>query len=665
MTPDYPSVNVPHLAPPKPSIKVGGRLQHFWREWEAQGASPYIVNILKEGLKLEFVSKPPLSPTPIVMESYEGDAIRRLALKTALEDLITKGVLEEVRNTKSPGFYGRLFIRPKPNGKWRTIIDLSQLNLFIHNPSFQMESAISIQNAMRPGMIATSIDLSEAYFHVPVHRNYRKYMRIALFGRVLQFKAMPMGLNVSARIFTKIILEMLKMVRKKKVWIHAYLDDLILKNWHWNWELLKNQTWDTVVLTTKLGWLINFVKSELDPKWRMIYVGIFFQFDKGLALAPLEKVKELESMIKSLIAQKGGKARIWSKVIGKMGSMMRQITLGPLHRRTAQKILKTQWTQKRQDWEDWVPLPEDLVAELSWWLNRANTQRGVSLEPWKPTKTLFTDASKWGFGATLGKSMVWDQWSRAESQAHSNNLEMLATIRAVESLQDQLRGESLLICSDNTTTVATINKQGGVRSWELTELAWTLWTILDRIGCQARARHIPGRLNVLADSLSRQNQVVSTEWCLNQNVLEMVWRKWGVPEVDLFATSLNKKLPKYVSPFPDPMAWAINALTIPWNKGLLYAFPPWNMVGEVLMKLMEDQGEMILIAPTWTGRPWFPLLLELLVDQPVTLPRQSDLLFQPHTNCKHKNLSLLDLRAWRLSGDPFARRASVTEWRTE
>ena len=228
--PDYTPSHKSSL-PPRQPLKVGGRLHHYWQTWQQKGASPYIVSLLKDGLKLDFKEQPPLTKTPIVMESYAGDPVREAALRAALEELLEKDVLEEVKDTNSPGFYGRLFIRPKPNGKWRSIIDLSELNTYVNNPTFHMESAISIQNQMRPGMVATSIDLTDAYYHVPVNYHYMKYMRIALFGKVLQFKAMPMGLNVSARIFTKLIMEVMRMVRAKGIHIHAYLDDWLLKAW--------------------------------------------------------------------------------------------------------------------------------------------------------------------------------------------------------------------------------------------------------------------------------------------------------------------------------------------------------------------------------------------------------------------------------------------------
>ena len=53
----------------------------------------------------------------------------------------------------------------------------------------------------------------------------------------------------------------------------------------------------------------------------------------------------------------------------------------------------------------------------------------------------------------------------------------------------------------------------------------------------------------------------------------------------------------------------------------------------------------------WGSAPWFPELLELVVDDPVALPMDRDLLSQPHVHRQHLGLSRLALLAWRLSCD--------------
>ena len=82
-----------------------------------------------------------------------------------------------MENVKSLWFYSRLFLVPKPRQRWRPIIDLSRLNTFLHVEKFKMETPESIRTSLIPGEWVSSIDLSDAYLHIPIHPNSRKYLR--------------------------------------------------------------------------------------------------------------------------------------------------------------------------------------------------------------------------------------------------------------------------------------------------------------------------------------------------------------------------------------------------------------------------------------------------------------------------------------------------------
>jgi len=38
-----------------------------------------------------------------------------------------------------------------------------------------------------------SVDIKDAYLHVPIHPEYQKYLRLALLGKVYKFKVFPFG----------------------------------------------------------------------------------------------------------------------------------------------------------------------------------------------------------------------------------------------------------------------------------------------------------------------------------------------------------------------------------------------------------------------------------------------------------------------------------------
>ena len=68
---------------------------------------------------------------------------------------------------------------------------------------------------------------------------------------------------------------------------------------------------------------------------------------------------------------------------------------------------------------------------------------------------------------------------------------------------------------------------------------------------------------MVADKLSRLGQTIQTEWSLLPEVLQAICSRWHRPQIDLFATRFNNKLVQFVSPVPDPQAWAVNALSLP------------------------------------------------------------------------------------------------------
>ena len=95
------------------------------------------------------------------------------------------------------------------------------------------------------------------------------------------------------------------------------------------------------------------------------------------------------------------------------------------------------------------------------------------------------------------------------------------------------------------------------------------------------------------------------ECSLNQQIFNDICETFGTPDVDLFASRLNHKLPKYVSWEPDLGNWKTDAFTFPWSNMFVYCFPPFRILPRVIRKLWEDDK------PQWTSQPWYPLLRRL------------------------------------------------------
>ena len=140
----------------------------------------------------------------------------------------------------------------------------------------------------------------------------------------------------------------------------------------------------------------------------------------------------------------------------------------------------------------------------------------------------------------------------------------------------------------------------------LCALLWRMLTWCSRKPVTLKARHIPGHLNVVADKLSRLGHTIQTEWYLLSEVFHVTYNRWQQPQIDLFSMRFNNKLVQFVSPVPDPLAWAVSALTLPWVDLDPYAFPPVTILGKLVEKLQDYPcRRIILIAPVWPNMPWF------------------------------------------------------------
>ena len=655
--------------PPVASVKdvvselpVGARLQNFWQVWLDLGAGPKVIQILKEGYTLPFRNRPRLARHPTVVSCY-ANPHRNSYLLEALHQLIDKNAVELVLKQTSLGFFNRLFLVPRPNNKWRPILDLSQLNLFLKVEKFKMETPETIRTSLQRGEWVTSVDFKDAYFHIPIQEQSKKYLRFHVQGRTYQFKALPFGLSTAPMEFTVLVKEVKLMAGRKGIRIHQYLDDWLVraKSYH----ICLQHTQSLVKMCQALGWLVNTEKSELVPKQVFNFVGYQFDLRTGRVRPTPDRWQSLQDKIQTLLAMPACPVRQFMSLIGLLTATEKQVHLGRLHMRPIQWHLKNNW-RIPESLEKIIDLPRSLHPHLQWWLEEGNVLQGQPLHPEKHALQIFTDASKEGWGAHLNEHTARGSWSVPESQLHINYLELKAVFLALKEFQELCIGKMVLVATDNTTVVAYINKEGGMRSGPLCALLWRILTWCSQRQVTLKARHIPGHLNVIADKLSRLGQTIQTEWSLLPEVLQSICKTWHQPQIDLFAMRYNHKLPQFVSPVPDPLAVAVDAVSLPWEDLDAYAFPPTAILGKVVEKLLDTPcRRLILIAPGWPNMPWFWDLVTMSSQIPLSLPNLPNLLTQPFNQIPHRNLTNLNLHAWLLEPQQSRNRASLRLWQRE
>ncbi|CAG2254049.1 unnamed protein product [Mytilus edulis] len=185
--------------------------------------------------------------------------------------------------------------------------------LYDYSP-FQMETNRSIRASILPGMWTTSLDLTDAYFHVPVCHSYRKFLRFVWNKRVYQFRALPFGLSTAPLAFTKLMQVAIAHLHSQAIQIHSYLDDSLIKEL--SPEKLYLNTDVVIRLLLSLGFLISWKKSDLIPSQDFIFLGEHYLTHQCIVRPPQEKFQNLCSKIHLFLSQKTVTARQFSQLLG-------------------------------------------------------------------------------------------------------------------------------------------------------------------------------------------------------------------------------------------------------------------------------------------------------------------------------------------------------------
>ena len=239
------------------------------------------------------------------------------------------------------------------------------------------------------------------------------------------------------------------------------------------------------------------------------------------------------------------------------------------------------------------------------------------------------------------------------------------SVLGLKTLQASMPKSNSPGCHGQLNRSSLHQQTGRTHSVEMCALLWRIMSWSHRFKISLRARHIPGCLNVIADSLSRSTQIQSTEWSLHPQVFKRICTKWFTPQVDLFATRLNHKMPLYVSPVPDQNAWNIDALNISWSSLVAYAYPPTALLPKVIQRVHQYNCLLILIAPGWPGMLWFWDLVHLSVEIPLQLPASPNLLKQSSNQVFYNNPQYLNLHAWCLGVNYSKNKVSLLKWQRE
>ena len=248
-----------------PFMGPRARLQQ-WRE--VVQADPTLLKVISQGVRLPLNHIPPPNPRSPPMP---------LDLSSVVQKYTDLGVIRplsasEVLRTQN---WVQTFGRPKPNSsELRLITDLRPLNQSLQPQFFKGDhwgTVVQMLNDHPEHCWATTLDIKDFFFHLGLHRQAQRWIRVKTQSGGFQFLALPFGLQCSPFWSHRLAKPVIQFLRDRGILLTWYVDDILLLAK--SPEICLAQTKFVIQLFTSLGLRINVQKSSLVPQQTVNYLG--------------------------------------------------------------------------------------------------------------------------------------------------------------------------------------------------------------------------------------------------------------------------------------------------------------------------------------------------------------------------------------------------------
>ncbi|XP_071127737.1 uncharacterized protein [Mytilus edulis] len=518
---------------------VAGKISQYSETWKTITSDRNLLNIVCQGYHLEFECEPCGTCSRKEIKFNESEQI---VIDNLLTKFLHKKVIEPVIHQ-----YGEvlssIFIRPKADGSFRLILNLSNLNEHLEYKHFKMETFKSALELVKNKNFFAKLDIKDAYYSLGIKKEDSKFLRFTWKGQLYQFTAMPNGLSPAPRIFTKLLKPVLSSLRKEGYVNCAYIDDILLVGD--TYEECLNNVQETMKLFDSLGFTIHKEKSVVVPAQNIEFLG--FSIDSVsmvVKLAP-KKVANIVELCRTLLRKCFVTIREFAQLIGKLVASEHGVLYAPVFYKTLEIQKDVELKLNKGNFDAKIILSNESKQCINWWIeNIHNSYKPIVFKP--PDRKIESDSSMLGYGAldVTNNLTLSGVWSLSERNKHINFLELKAAFLALKAFCCRTCNEHVQLFLDNTTAIKYLNKMGG-RKEELNNLAKEIWLWCIHRQIWLSVFHIPGKLNIKADALSRHKSNSDMEWMIIDSIFECIMNKLGPCDIDLFASKHNNRLEQY------------------------------------------------------------------------------------------------------------------------
>ena len=480
----------------------------------------YVLVGLQEGFRLCFNDTPLASATRNSQSAYKHP------------DVVDEYLSEELQRGSIVGPFAcppmenlhisKFGVIPKSApGEWRLILDLSSPSGFSVNDGISPEDssvhyqtvdqAIDAITLVGRGALLSKFDVERAYRNIPVHPDDRRLLGMKWRGSFWVDLVLPFGSRPSASIFSSVadVLQfILSTVVGRSIILH-YLDDFLNVFNPSNLRRSEAPRLAGAELSTELatcdelGVPIKASKLVM-PTTCLSFLGIVLDSEALEARLPEDKIIELRDLVTEWRGKRSGSKRQVESLTGKL---MFAAQIIPAGRPFLRALINSH--KSAREAHHWVHLNAACREDLVWWLELLSEWNGISMfrfRGWSEIADfqMASDAAVTkGLGISFGKEWIAEEWPAGTPESVKIFvLELIPIVVAAHIWGHNWVRCRILFYSDNSAAVDAI-ESGLPRHPHLASLVRELARLSILMNFSVKAVHVPGKLNTIADALSR------------------------------------------------------------------------------------------------------------------------------------------------------------------
>lgn len=268
------------------------------------------------------------------------------------------------------------------------------------------------------------------------------------------------------------------------------------------------------------------------PTTCLDFLGIELDTERFQMRLSEEKIVGLKKVLNQWEKRRACKKRELLSLIGKLSHACKIVRPGRIFLR---RMIET--SCKCSQLDHWIRLTEEFRADLAWWESFLRVWNGRSLLDGKwlraqPDVVFASDASgSWGYGAVWGEQWVQGQWEESWGKVNIATKELLPIVISCAVWGPQWCCKLVLNQCDNMAVVDIMKAQRS-KDPTIMHLLRCLHFICAYWEIELRVEHIPGKMNVVADAVSRNLLQVMESADLERNPVQVPGELWRLLVVE-------------------------------------------------------------------------------------------------------------------------------------